>query len=166
MCDFRVLLESQQDRLGPDPQSTYWLGYYGQLQHECRVCMQGLRKAKRRGRQLQETRCEFGMEYKGRLEGHLHTRWHHSPTNLGVDEVQALGRRVSRLLRKPCMTLKPVTLAVMDARVAAARALVEIWPMEMVPATRSEYWRRWLEQMYRTQYTIRRTSKRWVLQDR
>jgi len=37
------------------------------------------------------------------------------------------------------MTLKPVTLAVMDARVAAARALVEMWPMETVPATRSEY---------------------------
>jgi hypothetical protein len=56
-----------------------------------------------------------------------------------LDEVQALGRRVSRLLRKPCMILNPVTVAVMDARVAAARALVERWPMEMVPATRSEY---------------------------
>ena len=82
---------------------------------------------------------QFGMECEGRLEGYLHMRWHHSPTSCGLEEVQALGRRVSRLLRKPCMTLKPVTLAVMDARVAAARALVEMWPMETVPATRSEY---------------------------
>ena len=37
------------------------------------------------------------------------------------------------------MILKPVTLAVMEARVAAARAVVERWPMETVPATRSEY---------------------------
>jgi hypothetical protein len=56
-----------------------------------------------------------------------------------LDEVQALGRSVSRLLRKPCMILKPVTLAVMDPRVAAARALVDRWPIETVPATRSEY---------------------------
>ena len=40
---------------------------------------------------------------------------------------------------KPCITLRPVTLAVIDPRVAAARALVEIWPMETVPAIRSEY---------------------------
>jgi len=38
------------------------------------------------------------------------------------------------------MTPKPVTVAVIDPRVAAARALVERWPMETVPATRSEYW--------------------------
>lgn len=76
---------------------------------------------------------------KGELEGHLHIRWHHSPTNCGLGEVQALGRRVSRPLRKPCMMLKPVTLAVIDPRVAAARALVERWPRETVPATRSEY---------------------------
>jgi hypothetical protein len=56
-----------------------------------------------------------------------------------LEEVQALGRRVSRQLIKPWMMLKPVTLAVMDPRVAAARALVERWPMEMVPATTSEY---------------------------
>ena len=43
---------------------------------------------------------------------------------------------------RPWMTLKPVTLAVMDPRVTAARALVERWPMEMVPATRREYWQR------------------------
>jgi len=79
------------------------------------------------------------MPYEGRLEGYSHTRWHHSPTNCGLDEVQALGRSVSRLLMKPCMILKPVTLAVIDPRVAAARALVERWPMETVPATRSEY---------------------------
>ena len=66
-------------------------------------------------------------------------RWHHSPTNCGLDEVQALGRSVSRLLMKPSMILKPVTLAVIDPRVAAARALVERWPMETVPAMRSEY---------------------------
>jgi len=52
-------------------------------------------------------------------------RWHHSPTSWGFDEVQALGRSVSRLLRKPWMKLKPVTPAVMVPRVAAARALVE-----------------------------------------
>ena len=40
---------------------------------------------------------------------------------------------------KPSMILKPVTLAVIDPRVAAASALVERWPMETVPATRSEY---------------------------
>ena len=73
------------------------------------------------------------------FERYLHTRWHHNPTNRGLDEVQALGKRVSKLLMKPCMILKPVTLAVMDARVAAARALVERWPMETVPATTSEY---------------------------
>jgi hypothetical protein len=36
------------------------------------------------------------------------------------------------------MKLKPVTAAVMEPRVAAARALVEMWPIEMVPARRSE----------------------------
>jgi hypothetical protein len=74
-----------------------------------------------------------------RTEEYLHKRWHHSPTNWGFDEVHALGRRVSRLPRKPCMILKPVTLAVMVPRVAAARALVEMWPIETTPATRSEY---------------------------
>jgi hypothetical protein len=56
-----------------------------------------------------------------------------------LDEVQALGKRVSRVLIKPSMILKPVTLAVMEPRVAAARALVERWPIETVPAMRSEY---------------------------
>jgi len=56
-----------------------------------------------------------------------------------LDEVQALGRSVSRQLRKPCMISKPVTLAIIDPRVAAARASVEMWPIETVPATRSEY---------------------------
>ena len=85
-------------------------------------------------------KCAVSLgRYTGRLKGYLHIRWHHSPTNCGLDEVQALGRRVSRLLRKPCMILKPVTLAVMDPRVAAARALVEMWPRETVPAMMSEY---------------------------
>ena len=79
------------------------------------------------------------VPYVDRLVGYLHTRWHHSPTSCGLDEVQALGRSVSRLLRKPCMIPKPVTEAVIDPRVAAARALVEMWPIETVPATRSEY---------------------------
>jgi len=60
------------------------------------------------------------------LEGYVQTRWHHSPTSRGLDEVQALGRSVSRLVRKPCMISKPVTLAVIDPMVAAARALVEM----------------------------------------
>lgn len=38
------------------------------------------------------------------------------------------------------MTLNPDTLAVMVARVAAARALVDKCPMDIVPATRSEYY--------------------------
>lgn len=76
---------------------------------------------------------------KGGHEGYLHIRWHHSPTSCGLDEVQALGRRVSRELMKPSTILKPVTLAVIDPRVAAASALVERWPIETVPATRSEY---------------------------
>lgn len=66
-------------------------------------------------------------------------RWHHSPTNRGLGEVQALGKRVSRLLTKPCIILKPVTLAVMDPSVTAASAFVERWPMETVPATTREY---------------------------
>jgi len=82
---------------------------------------------------------QLALQYESRLKGYTHTRWHHSPINCGLDEVQALGRSVSRLLIKPTMILKPVTLAVIDPRVAAARALVERWPMETVPATRSEY---------------------------
>ena len=81
----------------------------------------------------------------GGLEEYLHMRWHQSPTSWGLDELQALGRSVSRLLRKPWIILNPVTVAVIDPRVAAARALVERWPMETVPATRSEYWSRGLE---------------------
>ena len=82
---------------------------------------------------------QLSIQNVGRLVGYLHMRWHHSPTSCGLDEVHALGRSVSRLLRKPWIMLKPETLAVIDPRVAAARALVERWPMQTVPATRSEY---------------------------
>lgn len=55
----------------------------------------------------------------------------HSPTRCGWSEVQAPGSIVSKVETRPWIMLRPVTLAVMNPIVAAARATVEIWPMEI-----------------------------------
>jgi len=60
MCDFTVLPEGQQDRLGPDPQSAYRLGYRDQLPHKRTDFIQGSRKVKRRGQQLWEVYVSLG----------------------------------------------------------------------------------------------------------
>lgn len=46
---------------------------------------------------------------------------------------------VSRVLAKPTQMLYPVTLAVMEPRVAAASAVVDRWPIETTEATTREY---------------------------
>lgn len=46
---------------------------------------------------------------------------------------------MSKVLVKPWMMLKPETLAVMDPKVAAASAAVEICPIEMTEATTKLY---------------------------
>ena len=46
---------------------------------------------------------------------------------------------MSRVLAKPWMMLKPVTLAVIEPRVDAARAVVERCPMETTEAMTREY---------------------------
>jgi hypothetical protein len=51
---------------------------------------------------------------------------------------------VSSALEKPCKTLKPETLAVMDPKLTAARALVDKCPIEMTETMTREYSRRWV----------------------
>jgi hypothetical protein len=53
-------------------------------------------------------------------------RWDQRPTRWGWEEVQAEGSIVSSALAKPWRMLKPLTLAVMEPRVMAARAVVEM----------------------------------------
>ena len=65
-----------------------------------------------------------------------------SPTSCGWGDVHALGNIVSRVLARPWMILKPVTLAVIVPRVHAASATVERWPMDMTEAIEREYSRR------------------------
>lgn len=55
---------------------------------------------------------------------------------------------VSRALEKPCNTLKPETLAVIDPKLTAARALVDRCPIEMTETTTREYSRRWVLRSY------------------
>ena len=52
----------------------------------------------------------------------------------GLSEVQAGGRMLSSVDAKPCTMLYPVTEAVIEPIVAAAKATVEIWPMDMTEA--------------------------------
>lgn len=42
------------------------------------------------------------------------------------------------------MIERPVTLAVIDPREMAARAVVEIWPIDITETITSEYSRRWV----------------------
>ena len=52
--------------------------------------------------------------------------WVHKPTMWGLSEVQAGGRRVSNVDAKPWTMLYPVTEAVIEPKVEAARASVEM----------------------------------------
>jgi len=58
-------------------------------------------------------------------------RWAQSPTNWGCEDVHAEGSIVSKALVKPWIILKPETLAVIDPKVMAASAVVDIWPIEI-----------------------------------
>ena len=69
--------------------------------------------------------------------------WVHSPTSWGWLEVHADGRTVSSALVKPSMTLKAEILAVIEPRLRAASAVVEIWPIETTDTVAKEYSRRW-----------------------
>lgn len=46
---------------------------------------------------------------------------------------------MSRALTSPCMMLKPLTPAVIVPSVAAANAVVDIWPRDIAEAVISEY---------------------------
>ena len=71
-------------------------------------------------------------------------RCDHSPTSCGWEEVHALGSIVSNVLAKPWMILNPETLAVIEPRVEAARAVVDKWPIETTEAMTSEYSKTWV----------------------
>ena len=66
------------------------------------------------------------------------------PTSDGVPEVHADGSIVSSAVLKPTMMENPVTEAVIVPRVTAARALVEICPMDTTGAIEREYSRIWV----------------------
>jgi hypothetical protein len=51
---------------------------------------------------------------------------------------------VSRALANPWTMLKPETLAVMDPRLIAARAVVERWPIEMTGTMTNVYSSKWV----------------------
>lgn len=63
----------------------------------------------------------------------------HRPTFEGVPDVQAAGSIVSNAVAKPTIIEKPVTPAVIEANVTAARASVETCPMEITAAMDREY---------------------------
>lgn len=63
----------------------------------------------------------------------------HNPTKDGFADVQAGGNIVSKEVLNPISMDNPVTLAVIELRVAAASASVEIWPIDTIEATESEY---------------------------
>lgn len=60
------------------------------------------------------------------------------PTNSGLSLVHAEGNTVSRALAKPIIMLKPVTFNVISPIVIAARAVVDICPMESTETMRRE----------------------------
>jgi hypothetical protein len=64
------------------------------------------------------------------------------PTREGVPEVQAEGSIVSSAVTKPMMIENPVTDAVIVPKVTAAKALVEMWPIDITGAIDNEYSRR------------------------
>jgi hypothetical protein len=66
-------------------------------------------------------------------------RWDQSPTKRGSPLVQALGSMVSRVLTKPWTIERPVTDAVIDPRVAAAKAVVLRCPIDTTDDTTREY---------------------------
>ena len=51
---------------------------------------------------------------------------------------------VSRALAKPWTMLKPETLAVIEPRLIAAKAVVERWPIEMTGTMTSVYSSKWV----------------------
>ena len=61
---------------------------------------------------------------------------------------------VSRTPEKPCKTLKPVTLAVIDPRLTAARALVDKCPIETTGTMTREYSRRCVLKLHSRQYCL------------
>ena len=61
---------------------------------------------------------------------------------------------VSRTPEKPCKTLKPVTLAVMDPRLTAARALVDKCPIETTGTMTREYSKRCVLKLHSRQYCL------------
>jgi len=67
------------------------------------------------------------------------------PNQLGIGGSPGAREECIEAGEDPSVRVNPVTMMIIDPRVAAVRALVKRWPMEAVSATRSKYWRRGLE---------------------
>jgi hypothetical protein len=61
---------------------------------------------------------------------------------------------VSRTPEKPCRTVKPVTLAVIDPRLTAARALVDKCPIETTGTMTREYSNRCVLKLHSCQHCL------------